>query len=95
MECDKDFGLINQKMPAEMPSDWIEQFKSARTKPTPFEVIVVEQHFFRNWTDFLRPDIRNNVRFPLDRLEKLRLAGNIHGWYTIETPLTAYGILAL
>lgn len=53
MECDKNMGLINTKSKAELPSDWIEVFKSARTKPIPFDVVEVGNQQFRKWTSFL------------------------------------------
>lgn len=53
MECDKNMGLINKKAKAELPSDWYEVFKNARRKPSPFQIIEVEQELIRGWTMFL------------------------------------------
>lgn len=50
LECDKNMGLINQKIRAELPKDWIQVFKDARIKPSPFVVIDCDQNMFRNWS---------------------------------------------
>ena len=47
MECDKDFGLVNQKSKAETPSDWIDVLRSSRVKPAPFDVEETNQQYFR------------------------------------------------
>lgn len=52
MECDKDFGLINQKARVELPDEWAEVFKLARTKPAPFDVVQVTENFFKTWTKY-------------------------------------------
>lgn len=52
MECDKDFGLINQKARIDIPEEWIEVFKSARAKPTPFDIVPVTQEMFKSWTEY-------------------------------------------
>ena len=40
MEPDKNMGLINKRVHAEMPDDWREVIKYSRVKPSPFEVTV-------------------------------------------------------
>lgn len=52
MECDKDFRLINQKTRIDLPEEWAEVFKSARAKPTPFDVVEVTQDMFKSWTAY-------------------------------------------
>ena len=32
MECDKDFGLLNQKIPAKVPRDWWDELRRSRKK---------------------------------------------------------------
>lgn len=54
LECDRNMGLINQKIRAEVPSHWYDVFRGARVKPSPFEVIEVEQDLIRSWTSFLQ-----------------------------------------
>lgn len=55
LECDKDFGLINQKAVVEIPDQWVHEFEIARAKPTPFKVISCSQEMFLAWTAFLTP----------------------------------------
>lgn len=50
MECDKDFGLIQQKSRVELPNEWAEVFRAARVKPNPFDVMEVTFDFFKCWT---------------------------------------------
>lgn len=73
LECDKDFGLINQKSRAEVPEDWIEVFKSARVKPMPFEVVEVEQSNFKNWTFFFKERYRRKCPFPTRPIRELKI----------------------
>lgn len=53
MECDRDMGVINQKIRAEVPEDWYREFRSCRVKPNPFNVIEVDQSLIRNWSQML------------------------------------------
>ncbi|CAH1114719.1 unnamed protein product [Psylliodes chrysocephalus] len=53
MECDKNFGLVNQKSRAEVPEDWLQILEDARHSPTPFNIINVNHTLFRSWTKFL------------------------------------------
>lgn len=55
MECDKNMGIINCKTRAELPEDWVDIFRTARDKPTPFHVEEVDQSLVRDWTKFLEP----------------------------------------
>ncbi|KAG5899095.1 hypothetical protein JTB14_021598 [Gonioctena quinquepunctata] len=43
MECDKYMGLISCKTRTELPEDWVEIFRSARQKSSPFKVEEVDQ----------------------------------------------------
>ncbi|CAH1984553.1 unnamed protein product [Acanthoscelides obtectus] len=52
MEPDKNMGLINSHQRAEIPSDWVEIFRSARAKPSPFDVVEIDQSYLRAWTNF-------------------------------------------
>ncbi|KAL1509988.1 hypothetical protein ABEB36_004648 [Hypothenemus hampei] len=73
LECDIDFGLINQKSRAEVPGDWVEVFKSGRVKPMLFEVVEVEQSFFRNWTSFFEKRYRRKCPFPIRPIRELKI----------------------
>jgi hypothetical protein len=46
-------ALINQKTPAELPEDWINEIRSCRQKSDPFQVVEVDQPLIRNWRQFL------------------------------------------
>lgn len=50
MEPDKNMGLINTAQRAEIPADWIDIIRQARSKPSPFDVVDVKQSLFRTWT---------------------------------------------
>lgn len=53
MEPDKNMGLIPRRSAAETPSDWRDVIKSARVKPSPFEVVAFERRYFKEWGNFL------------------------------------------
>ncbi|GFO32007.1 vitamin B12-dependent ribonucleotide reductase [Plakobranchus ocellatus] len=55
MECDRDLALVNKKVDAEVPSDWMEEFDRARTKPSPYNVIHSCQEDFFAMANFLKP----------------------------------------
>lgn len=48
LECDKDMAAINQKSNIDLPGEWWEIFRSARTSPLPYNVVECEQRMF--WT---------------------------------------------
>ncbi|PSN42801.1 hypothetical protein C0J52_20545 [Blattella germanica] len=64
LECDRNMSLINTKSQTELPEDWIHVFQSARVKPSPFQVIDVDQVLLRNWTRFLQPMFKKKCPFP-------------------------------
>ncbi|CAH1111656.1 unnamed protein product [Psylliodes chrysocephalus] len=64
MECDKNFGLVNQKSRAEVPEDWLQILEDARHSPTPFNVINVNHTLFRSWTKFLDNSYLKKSPFP-------------------------------
>lgn len=73
LECDKNFGLINQKAHVELPNEWAEVFKSARHKPKPFEVIEVTQDLFREWSKFFHSMYRIQCPFPTRPIRELKV----------------------
>ncbi|XP_065652041.1 uncharacterized protein LOC136079725 [Hydra vulgaris] len=79
MECDKDMGLINCKTPASMPSDWIETFKNARKRPTPFHVIELMQEMVKSVTDFMRLIYKNKCPIPTRPLREMCFRGDSAG----------------
>lgn len=46
LEYDKDFGLLNKKAVVKTPAQWVEVFRNARTRPSPFHVSDCTQDFF-------------------------------------------------
>lgn len=74
MECDKDFGLINQKSRAELPSEWTEVFKSARTKPSPFDIVEVTRQSFKKWTDHFATNLyKTKCPFPSRPIREMKV----------------------
>lgn len=53
IECNKDFGLLNQKITVGVPHNWINAISTARVKPSPFVVMQVDQEIILKWNDFL------------------------------------------
>ncbi|KAJ8932319.1 hypothetical protein NQ314_014756 [Rhamnusium bicolor] len=51
----KNMGLINKRTSADLPSHWVDEFKTARTKSAPFVVLEVDQCFIRQWKKYLVP----------------------------------------
>lgn len=73
LECDKDFGLINQKSEVDVPQQWVEVFKNARCKPRPFDVIECKQDMFFAWTDYLAPTYKKKCPFSTRPLKEIRI----------------------
>ena len=76
LECDKDFGLINQKSLVKVPAQWIEVFRTARTKPMPFEVYDCQQIFFYSWSAFLRFYFRKTCPFATRPVREMQFTRN-------------------
>lgn len=64
LETDKNLGIINQKSRAEIPDDWLDVFRHARTKPCPFTVHKANIDSFRQWTSHLSPYYKKKCPFP-------------------------------
>lgn len=66
MECDKNFGLLNQKADAEVPADWWNELRKAREKPQPFKVIECERSLFKKVTAYITSTklYKNTCPFP-------------------------------
>lgn len=55
LECDKNMALINMKAPCELPEDWRDEIRKARTKPEPFQVVNCTQDgMFYSWNEHLK-----------------------------------------
>ena len=55
MECDSDMALVNQKVLAEIPERWMEEFCSCCKKPSPSEIIKMELNRFLNISEHIKP----------------------------------------
>ncbi|CAH1113763.1 unnamed protein product [Psylliodes chrysocephalus] len=73
MECDKNFGLVNQKSRAEVPEDWLQILEDARHSPTPFNVINVNHILFRSWTKFLDNSYPKKSPFPSRPIREINI----------------------
>ncbi|KAJ8912399.1 hypothetical protein NQ315_013465 [Exocentrus adspersus] len=74
LECDKDFGLINQKSEVDVPQQWVEVFKNAGCKPRPFDVVECKQDMFFAWTDFLAPTYKKKCPLSTRPLREIRIS---------------------
>lgn len=74
MECDKDFGLINQKTRAETPREWMNVIESARVKPTAFNVEEVRQHYFRSWEKHLHSLCKKKCPFQSRPIREMKFS---------------------
>ncbi|XP_012561033.1 uncharacterized protein LOC105846628 [Hydra vulgaris] len=54
MECDRDMVLVNQKVRAELPVYWMEEYHTCREKPSPFKIIKMELKMFFNFSDHMK-----------------------------------------
>lgn len=50
LECDKDVGLINQKI-----FDWRDVIENSKKNPSPYKVIDCKNELLKAWSDFLKP----------------------------------------
>lgn len=73
LECDKNFGLINQKTKVELPEEWCEVFRTSRNKPSPFNVEQVNQTYFRSWTTFFSKRYKRICPFPSRPIRELKI----------------------
>ncbi|KAG8336589.1 hypothetical protein J6590_042109 [Homalodisca vitripennis] len=64
LETDKNLGIINQKSRAEIPDDWLDIFRHARTNPCPFTVHKANIDTFCQWTSHLAPYYKKKCPFP-------------------------------
>lgn len=73
LESDKDMGLIKTKLRAELPRDWMNIIKDARVKPSPFDVVEVDDAMIRDWTDFLQSRYRRKCPFPSRIIKEMKV----------------------
>jgi len=71
LECDKNMGLVQLKSKMELPSDWIDVLQSARTRPSPFDVISVTQNIVKQWDVFLAGKYVKKCPFPIQQIKEI------------------------
>ena len=71
MECDKDMGLINQKVHVETPKDWNELIRRCRVRPFPFYIIECDQDIFTTWNSFFNKQYKKNCPMKIRDVRKL------------------------
>ncbi|KAK3751490.1 hypothetical protein RRG08_062100, partial [Elysia crispata] len=76
MGCDRDFSLIHKKAPAELPSDWFACFRSACTRPTPYNGITMTQDDFFNFSGLLKPHFKAVCPVPSRPIRELYFKRN-------------------
>ena len=64
MECDRDMAVINQKVRAETPEDWMVEFRTCRKKPSPFNIIKMEQNMFHKISEHIKPHYKAACPIP-------------------------------
>ena len=63
LECDRDMGLIKQSTDLDLPTQWVQVFRNACVKPSPFTVFHYDQNMFKAFKDFLKPDYKTSCPF--------------------------------
>lgn len=77
MECDKQFAFVNQKVPAQMPSEWWAEFRRCRKKPGPFNVVECTQELFHNHTTHIQKLYIANCPFPTRPIRQILFSQNM------------------
>ncbi|KAH1002171.1 hypothetical protein HUJ04_008284 [Dendroctonus ponderosae] len=80
LECDKNMELINQHTKVETVQAWLDEFSGARTKPSPFKTIEVDQSLIRQWNEFLVPSFKAKCPFAVKPIREI-LCEAIHPQY--------------
>lgn len=78
-ECDKNSGLIPQKTEAELPGDWADVLRHCRVKPSPFEVVEVDQGMIKEWTTHLDSLYRKTLGCLTRPIKTFRVQSNKPG----------------
>ncbi|KAF2883668.1 hypothetical protein ILUMI_22505 [Ignelater luminosus] len=73
MECDKNFGLVNQRTRIELPKEWADVLRSFRSEPSPFNVEEVSQEYFRNWTQHFTSRYKRQCPFLSRPIRELKV----------------------
>lgn len=73
MESDRDMGSVSKvlKKTIETPSEWFDEIRKCRTKPTPFNVPDVNQSMFKNWSKFLEKKYPSKCPIPTQPIREI------------------------
>ncbi|CAH1099355.1 unnamed protein product [Psylliodes chrysocephalus] len=69
-------GILNHKARFETPDDLCDLIKSARAKPSPFELFQINQtnqYIFQQWTNHLSKYYKKKCPFPIRPIRELEL----------------------
>ena len=73
MECGSDFAHVNFKKDLELPDDWRQEFREARKKPFPMNVINVDQDMLLSYSNFLLPQFKASCPFKTRPVRELHV----------------------
>ena len=71
MECDRDLSMVNKRRGAELQEHWVEEFRSARKKPSPFNMIEPTQEVFLAISEHLKPVFKATCPIPTRPVREL------------------------
>ena len=81
MKCDRDLSMVNRRRGAELQEHWVEEFRSTRKKPSPFNVIEPTQEVFLAISEHLKP----HAQYPPDQSGSCHSGLKIMGTLAIGT----------
>ena len=73
MECDPDLSMVNKRRGAELQEHWVEEFRSARKKPSPFNVIEPTEEVCLAISEHLKPVFKATCPIPTRPVRELSL----------------------
>ncbi|KAL1488806.1 hypothetical protein ABEB36_014602 [Hypothenemus hampei] len=86
LECDKNLGLVNLNTHMEIPKDWFELLRRSRVRPSPFEVVEVEQEIIKTWDTFLKNEkYRKKCPFPIQKIKQIESVREHPGFVNCKT----------
>ena len=85
MECDRDLSMVNKRRGAELQEHWVEEFRSARKKPSPFNIIEPTQEVFLAISEHLKPVFKATCPISTRPVRELSFRLKIMGSLAIGT----------
>ena len=73
MECDRDLSMVNKRRGAELQEHWMEELRSARKKPSPFNVIEPTEEVCLAISEHLKPVFKATCPIPTRPVRELSL----------------------